>query len=173
MAEDFYIVSNAVTMRQVAESYNFPINYKGFMKCPFHGNGVERTPSLKIYEGTKGFHCKACGVGGDAIRFVALLNEISDQEAMYELAIKFNITISTNQEIPEEVKIKANQAQKEREHQIAQLQAKNAYIQKINTLITTYRNILEKENPMSELYSYYYNKLQYQIYLLEVINEKR
>jgi hypothetical protein len=68
---------------------------------------------------------------------------------------------------------RSKQAQKERERQIALENQKKAELRQITTLITAYRNIMEEENRMSELYTYCYNKCQYQLYLLEMYNEKR
>jgi DNA primase len=69
--------------------------------------------------------------------------------------------------------VKANLARKEREQRIVRMGEKKARIRQINTLITAYRNIIEEENRMSDLYAYCYNKMQYQIYLLECHAEKR
>lgn len=69
--------------------------------------------------------------------------------------------------------VKANKARREREKRIASELKKKAEIKHITMLITAYRNIIEEENRMSELYAYCYNKLQYQIYLLELYDEKR
>lgn len=56
-----------VTMPEVLQHYGFKINRAGFCCCPFH---VEHTPSLKAYDGDRGFHCFGCGVSGDVIDFV-------------------------------------------------------------------------------------------------------
>ncbi len=41
----------------------------GMACCPFHGDGQERTPSLKVYDDH--FHCYGCGAHGDVIDWVA------------------------------------------------------------------------------------------------------
>lgn len=48
------------------------INSRGFARCPFHANGKERTPSLKVYEDS--WHCFACGEGNDVLDFVMKIN---------------------------------------------------------------------------------------------------
>jgi DNA primase len=63
--------------------------------------------------------------------------------------------------------VKANKAKRERDQRIAEEMKKKAQMRKIHRLITAYRIILGTELPMSDLYVYCYNKLQYQIYLLE------
>lgn len=48
------------------------VDRRGFVQCPWHGGGDERTPSLKVYgDASKGWHCFAgCG-GGDIYAFAA------------------------------------------------------------------------------------------------------
>ena len=48
------------------------VNSSGYMQCPVHAGGQERTPSLKLYEDPdKGFHCFGCGWGGDVYAFAS------------------------------------------------------------------------------------------------------
>lgn len=60
-------IVQSVTMKQVCEMYGIQINGSGFACCPFHG---EKTPSLKIFSGNKGYYCFGCHAGGDVINFV-------------------------------------------------------------------------------------------------------
>ena len=41
-------------------------------RCPFHGNGQERTPSMVVSgkEGQERYYCFACQASGDVISFV-------------------------------------------------------------------------------------------------------
>jgi hypothetical protein len=48
--------------------------------CPFHDG--DRDPSLVIYPPGKGWHCFGCGRNGDAVSFVAELNQCSAVEAL-------------------------------------------------------------------------------------------
>ena len=56
-------------------------NYVGL--CPFHG---DRRPSLFVSEQKQIFKCFACGVGGNAIRFVSLADKLSYPEAIMKVA---------------------------------------------------------------------------------------
>jgi len=56
-------------------------NYKGV--CPFHN---DRDPSLTVSENKQIFRCFACNVGGNAIKFVSLMDKISYRDAAYKLA---------------------------------------------------------------------------------------
>ncbi|MCL2609777.1 MAG: CHC2 zinc finger domain-containing protein, partial [Treponema sp.] len=39
-------------------------------RCPFHGGGQERTPSLTVDPDKKLYHCFGCGKGGSILDFV-------------------------------------------------------------------------------------------------------
>lgn len=69
--------------------------------------------------------------------------------------------------------VKANLAKKEREQRMARECIKKAELRKIQNYITAYRNIIAKSEPYSYIWCYCQNKLQYQIYLLELQTEKR
>ena len=56
-----------------------------WIRCPFHKNGAERTPSLEILLPGKGWRCHACHAGGDAVTFVARLRGFSNVEALFFL----------------------------------------------------------------------------------------
>jgi DNA primase len=150
--EDFYILRNSITMRQVAEYYGFPIDRKGFIKCPFHGNGTERTPSLKIYEGFRGFHCKGCGIGGDVSKFVELLDGVSRKDAGLLLSRRFNIPISENSEIPPETLQRANEARLKRESAIAKQSQVQAELRQICAYLVAYNQLMNESEPFSEVW---------------------
>ncbi|MDO5090617.1 MAG: DNA primase [Cardiobacteriaceae bacterium] len=51
--------------------------------CPFH---EEKTPSFSVNEAQQFYHCFGCGVGGDAIRFLMDLDNLTFVEAIEQLA---------------------------------------------------------------------------------------
>lgn len=51
--------------------------------CPFH---EEKTPSFSVNEAQQFYHCFGCGVGGDAIRFLMDLDNLTFVEAVEQLA---------------------------------------------------------------------------------------
>ena len=61
------LIKDAVSMREIAEYYGFKIERGGFIKCPFHDG--DKTASLKIYDGIRGFCCFGCNLSGDVIDF--------------------------------------------------------------------------------------------------------
>jgi DNA primase len=58
--------------------------------CPFHD---ERTPSFSVDSQAKLYHCFACGVGGDVIKFVEEKEGLSFPEAVESLAERYGVEI--------------------------------------------------------------------------------
>ncbi|MFA5860007.1 MAG: DNA primase [Elusimicrobiota bacterium] len=58
--------------------------------CPFH---KEKTPSFLVSQEKGLFRCFGCGVGGDVIRFVIMMDKITMPEALEVLAKRANITL--------------------------------------------------------------------------------
>ena len=83
----FEQVKECVTARQAAEHYGIKVKRNGMACCPFH---KDRHPSMKA---DKIYHCFACGVGGDAIDFIARLFGISQYEAAKKLVEDFGLDI--------------------------------------------------------------------------------
>lgn len=77
-----------VSMRQVADLYGLKVNRAGFMRCPFHN---EKTASLKVYEGARGYHCFGCGRTGDVIGFVREMDGATFSEACEKLNNAFHL----------------------------------------------------------------------------------
>ena len=69
--------------------------------------------------------------------------------------------------------IKASQSKKRRESEKKRNHLKKEQLRKIQLLITAYRSLIAEAEPLSDLWCYCQNKLQYQIYLLESHDEKR
>lgn len=73
--------------------YGFKIDRKGFMRCIFHN---EKTASMKVYEGNKGYYCFGCGSGGDVIDFMQRAFNLSFTEAISKLNNDFNLGLDIN-----------------------------------------------------------------------------
>lgn len=71
-------------------------NIDGKVRCPFHGNGQERTPSLHCFDDGC-FHCFGCGKGGTIFHFAGGLWGVTPRGRDFlklrdELAVTFGIT---------------------------------------------------------------------------------
>jgi len=68
---------------------------------------------------------------------------------------------------------KAKSAIKEREDRNIRQHKIDVELRRIRAYVTAYRNIIKTSEPYSDLWCYVQNKLPYQIYLLELQDEKR
>jgi len=157
--EDFYIIRNSITMRQLAEWHGFQIDRRGFIRCPFHKGGAERTPSLQIYDGYRGFFCRACGEGGDVIRFTELYENLTPKEAVLVLSERFNIPVSENSEVPKEVIERANKAVKAKQEELSQQEEIRAKLSGLATYIHALKQVIKNSEPFSDIWCYCQNEL--------------
>ena len=77
-----------------------PLERKGgayWAKCPFHGSGEERTPSLKVYDDTGTYHCFACKESGNAIHFLRKYDGLDFIEAVEVLATQVGMEVPKNE----------------------------------------------------------------------------
>ena len=117
-------VKEALTMDQVARRYGFEPNRAGFIRCPFHEG--DRTASLKLYPGHRGFHCFGCNRGGSVIDFVMELYGINFSQALVRLNSDFGLGLTAERPSPS-ARAKAleerRRAQMERERLLAEYDA--------------------------------------------------
>lgn len=59
--------------------------------CPFHD---DRDPSLVVSPSKQIYHCFACGVGGDSIKFVMEYEKLNYPESIERLATMYNFSLS-------------------------------------------------------------------------------
>jgi hypothetical protein len=104
-------IKSAISMPEAARMYGFEPNRGGFIKCPFHGSGSERTASMKLYPGERGFHCFGCHAGGSVIDFAMLLFNLSFRAAVARLNADFGLGLTEDKPNPEAL------AQRRRERQ--------------------------------------------------------
>ncbi len=66
--------------------------------CPFHN---EKTPSFSVNPARQTFHCFGCGVGGDAVKFLMMFENLDYPTALRRLADMNGIQIQEEDENPE------------------------------------------------------------------------
>ena len=89
MADIFREVRERLDMDTVARHYGYQPNRAGFIHCPFHPG--DRTASLKLYPGSRGWHCFGCNRGGSVIDFVALDLGLAPLDAVRRLNEDFSL----------------------------------------------------------------------------------
>lgn len=152
------------SMQDVLNRYGLTPNRAKFIQCPFHQG--DREPSMKIYKNS--FHCFGCGANGDIFDFIARM-ENTDFKGAYRLLGgtydrdkgRSQIKASTLRKIQQSKKAKQRKIQKEK----AEVhRAKNLAMR-----IIALRILLEKSEPLSDDWVFYYNKLEYCLYLDEAM----
>ena len=73
-------------------------NYSGL--CPFHN---EKTPSFNVNPARNIYKCFGCGVGGDPVKFLMELEQLTFPDAIRWIARKYNIKLEET-EVSEEVR---------------------------------------------------------------------
>jgi hypothetical protein len=117
------VIKSRINMIDICKTYGFNIQRGNFICCPFHN---EKTPSLKLYDGNRGFYCFGCGEHGSVIDFVMRYFGLDFQSAISKLNDDFCLGLPIGQRIDRrkqlemgriafERKRKAEQQQKERQ----------------------------------------------------------
>ena len=136
-------------MLTVARHYGHEPNRAGFIRCPFHAG--DRTASLKIYPGQRGWHCFGCGKGGSVIDFVALDLGLAPLDAVRRLNKDFHLGIPLDQK-PTEVDWRDAQHRQE----VAQLHQafevwREQTIRKLNEAFRAGHLALQEGKPLDQL----------------------
>ena len=148
---DIQTVKSSVTMADICRQYGFKINRSGFISCPFHGD--DKHPSLKVYDGQRGWHCFVCQEGGDIISFVQRIDGLEFEPAVRHIAEMFGIPVSDgNTELTAEEKaaiVKQRQAREAAEKQRA---ADKKRLGELADLIKAYETYMDLCEPFSGLW---------------------
>lgn len=103
LTEDFVEQVSAETdILSVVSSY-VPLRRKGnryWGCCPFHH---EKTASFQVKPDEGFFYCFGCHVGGNAFKFISLIENINYYEAVKRQAEKLGIPIPTAEQSPQEI----------------------------------------------------------------------
>lgn len=100
----------------VVQYYGVNLNRQGFAVCPFHG---EKSPSFKVFEQSDSYYCFGCGEGGDAIRFVMRMFNLSSIDAVRQLDTDFMLNLPLNKRLTKAEYIQARIEAEKREDDIA------------------------------------------------------
>lgn len=110
----FQKAKGAVSVPEAASFYGYEPNRAGFIRCPFHGGGNEKTPSCRLWDDH--FYCFACQTGGDVVKFTAKLFNLSPLDAVKRLNADFHAGLSLDAHAPTAAELDAaRKRQEERE----------------------------------------------------------
>ncbi|MDO4813524.1 MAG: DNA primase [Gemella sp.] len=90
-----YVLDNTDIVSLVSEYVKLESKGKNYVGlCPFHN---EKTPSFSVSPEKKIAHCFGCGGGGNAINFLAQVENISFRQALMKLAARLGLEVEEEQ----------------------------------------------------------------------------
>ena len=108
-------IKNRINMIDICKTYGFNIQRGNFICCPFHN---EKTPSLKLYDGNRGFYCFGCGEHGSVIDFVMRYFNLDFPKAISKLNDDFRLGLPIGKKIDRRTQLEMNKAAFERKRKI-------------------------------------------------------
>lgn len=105
-------IKSRVTARELFQFYGFEINRGGFCKSPFASN--DKTPSLKVYDGGRGWHDFSSGKGGDIIDFVREYFNLSFADAQKKINDELRLGLRIGEPLTPAQQIEADRKAAER-----------------------------------------------------------
>ena len=88
-------VKQTLDTKYVFEFYGLKPNNKGFVCCFEH---AEKTPSMKVYNGDRGYFCFGCNASGDIIDFVKKYFNLTFMQAIEKLNVDFSLGLPINRQ---------------------------------------------------------------------------
>ncbi len=138
-------IIETVSMPEICERYGIKISRTGFISCPFHH---EKTPSLKVYGGKKGFYCFGCGKSGNVINFVMSYFGINFRETLMKLNYDFSLGLPLERKMTLREKQNLDRKGKERKRQAEQ--RKEDARRKLNRFLKTHSALIENDRSIRE-----------------------
>ena len=91
-------IKRKLSIVDVASSYTQIYQKSGrpWIKCPFHGNGQERTPSCKLDVEQSRYYCFGCHATGTMFNFVMEMEHLTFPESVEFLAQKAGVELETS-----------------------------------------------------------------------------
>lgn len=155
-------IKSTYSMREIVERYGLNPNRAGFIRCPFHKG--DHDASMKIYQDS--YHCFGCGANGDIFTFIQQMDNCDFKTAFYSLGGTYEKP--TFQSKLSVYRLKKQEEQRKKEE--IKLKRKKELN---NMLIDIYRDWMKKSEPFSDVWCDCSNALTKQLYIHEVLNEKR
>lgn len=130
------------SLKDIALRYGVKVDKKGFCCCIFHN---EKTPSMQIKEKT--FTCFGCGAHGDVFEFVMKMENCSFKDAYLLLGGEYK---NTKEDFG--AKLRLERAMRESEKRIQADLRRKKLKRELSNLITYYKAICDKYEPLSDIW---------------------
>lgn len=139
-------IVQAVSVLQACERYGISLSRNGFANCPFHS---EKTPSLKVYDGNKGFYCFGCGKGGNVISFVMGYFNVDFKAAILKLNYDFSLNLPIERKMT--LREKRHLDDKSRERNRREEEKKRIFKEKLDNYLDAHSHFIENDRTIREL----------------------
>lgn len=126
-----------VPASELLSFYGMKIDRAGFCNCPFHQG--DKTGSLKVYSGSRGWHCFGCGAGSSVIDFVMLYFGLTFMDAQRKINEDFRLRLPLDRDLSDQEKIEAAQKAREQKEQAREWEKKRIALQDaVDRALTAY-----------------------------------
>ena len=105
-------IKSRVSSKEAFLHYGIELDRAGFCKCFLTG---ERTASLKVYDGDRGWHCFGCHAHGSVIDFVMQYFGLNFQDAISKINTDFSLGLPIGERISLRQRREMEHRQRERE----------------------------------------------------------
>ena len=130
-------IKKRVSCQDVCREYGIDVNRAGFTRCLWHN---EKTASLKIYPGDRGYFCFGCHAHGSSIDLVMKLFDESVGDACKRLNDDFRLGLMREGNLSNAERIAQNREAWERRRREREIEAQHeALIDEFNAAIKNLR----------------------------------
>ena len=107
-------IKSRVSSKEAFLYYGIELDRSGFCKCFLTG---ERTASLKVYDGDRGWHCFGCHAHGSVIDFVMQYFGLTFQDAISKINTDFSLGLPIGERISLRQRREMEHRQRERQEE--------------------------------------------------------
>ena len=107
-------IKSRVSSKEAFLYYGIELDRSGFCKCFLTG---ERTASLKVYDGDRGWHCFGCHAHGSVIDFVMQYFGFTFQDAISKINTDFSLGLPIGERISLRQRREMEHRQRERQEE--------------------------------------------------------
>lgn len=157
---DIAMVKDSINMKDLVTQFGFKVDRAGFTSCPFHQG--DRTASMKLYPGKRGYYCFGCHRGGNVIQFTMQFMHMDFEPATRYLADVFRLPLSDPENISKEdykAQIKASEKRREDAKRIEEeRREKQLILNDVAGKMHSVRHMLDRFEPLGEVWCRLQNK---------------
>lgn len=105
------LIKERVSTPELFARYGFERDRRGMVCCMFHS---DKHPSMRVYDGSGGYHCFSCHAHGDVISFVQQYYGLSFMDAISKINVDFGLGLPINTPIDNALRLQLRREADER-----------------------------------------------------------